>query len=274
MKAVKEYKKAIDDLDHLFMVFSNVGTFPAFALKEWTIDNVNGYAAGTMRYRPDEKIKDELIGDAPDKETLKRRLAYIDFELIHNLPEPDTYFHIYDEAFYNIDNKELVEALTKVNGENWAFSIVQQLNNAAVWANIRIKATWQMLENLKEYAGYEQTTIHQPETPPEPQQVLKDFVTDEAKQMFSKALDKRLVSVDGEKYRWEDTASLYGYFVDMTSNYLNIRNSNDRIPWKKYEAIITNHTCLLATAKQAVNDYKNKELNPPEGDDKVNDICR
>lgn len=31
---------------------------------------------------------------------------------------------------------------------------------------------------------------------------------------------------------------------------------------------------MLATARQAVNDYKNKELPPPEGDDKVNDICR
>ena len=31
---------------------------------------------------------------------------------------------------------------------------------------------------------------------------------------------------------------------------------------------------LIATAKQAINDYKNKELSPPEGDDKVNDICK
>ena len=62
--------------------------------------------------------------------------------------------------------------------------------------------------------------------------------------------------------------------MDRTSDFLNIRPSNNRLPWKKYEGIITNHKELLATARQAVNDYKNKELPPPEGDDKVNDICR
>lgn len=109
---------------------------------------------------------------------------------------------------------------------------------------------------------------------PEPQQISKVFATDEARRLFERAIAKRLVCLDGEKYRWNDTASLYGYFVDKTSNYLNIRPSNDRIPWKEYEDIITNHTKLLATAKQAVNDYKNKELPPPEGDDKVDDICK
>ena len=98
------------------------------------------------------------------------------------------------------------------------------------------------------------------------------LATDEAKKLFESAINKGLISVDGDKYKWNDTASLYGYFVDKTSDFLNIRPSNNRIPWKKYEAIITNHSVLVATAKQAVNDYKNKELSPPEGDDKVNDI--
>lgn len=109
---------------------------------------------------------------------------------------------------------------------------------------------------------------------PEPQQIPKELRTDEAKEMFKRAIDKGFVVVDGDRYKWNDTASLYGYFVDKTSDYLNLRSSNNRIPWKKYEAIITNHSTLLATAKQAVNDYRNKELPPPEGDDKVNDICK
>lgn len=102
----------------------------------------------------------------------------------------------------------------------------------------------------------------------------KVFLSGSAKRLFSNAISKGLIDSDGDKYKWNDTASLYGYFVDKTSDFLGIRPGNDRLPWKKYETIITNHSTLLATAKQAVNDYKNKGLPPPEGDDKVNDICK
>lgn len=108
----------------------------------------------------------------------------------------------------------------------------------------------------------------------EPQQIPQEFVTDKAIELFGRALEKGLIINDGDKYKWNDTASLYGYFVDKTSDFLNLRHSNNRLPWKKYEGIITNHSELLATARQAINDYKNKELPPPEGDDKVDDICR
>lgn len=106
------------------------------------------------------------------------------------------------------------------------------------------------------------------------QLIAQELLTDEAKELFKRALNKGLVIVNGDKYKWIDTASLYGYFVDKTSDSLNIRYSNNRVPWKKYEAIISNHSELLATARQAVNDYTNKELPPPEGDDKVDDICK
>lgn len=113
------------------------------------------------------------------------------------------------------------------------------------------------------------------QTAPEPQQTKPEVLNnDKAKELFKRAIIKGLISTDGDRYKWNDTASLYGYFVDKTSDFLNIRPSNNRVPWIKYKEIISNHSKLLATAKQAVNDYKNKELNPPEGDDKVNDICR
>lgn len=128
----------------------------------------------------------------------------------------------------------------------------------------RLKKERERLYNsLKQKAGL----LHQ-------NQQDKVFLNDSAKRLFSNAISKGLIDSDGDKYKWNDTASLYGYFVDKTSDFLGIRPSNDRLPWKKYETIITNHSKLLATAKQAVNDYKNKGLPPPEGDDKVNDICR
>ena len=110
---------------------------------------------------------------------------------------------------------------------------------------------------------------------PQPQQTKPEVLNnDKAKELFKRAISKGLISTDGDKYKWNDTASLYGYFVDKTSDFLNIRPSNNRVPWIKYKEIISNHSELLATAKQAVNDYKNKELNPPEGDDIVDDLCR
>ena len=128
----------------------------------------------------------------------------------------------------------------------------------------RLKEERERLYNsLKQKAGL----LHQ-------NQQDKVFLNGSAKRLFSNAISKGLIDSDGDKYKWNDTASLYGYFVDKTSDFLGIRPSNDRLPWKKYETIITNHSTLLATAKQAVNDYKNKGLPPPEGDDKVNDICR
>lgn len=128
----------------------------------------------------------------------------------------------------------------------------------------RLKEERERLYNsLKQKAGL----LHQ-------NQQDKVFLNGSAKRLFSNAISEGLIDSDGDKYKWNDTASLYGYFVDKTSDFLGIRPSNDRLPWKKYETIITNHSTLLATAKQAVNDYKNKGLPPPEGDDKVNDICR
>ena len=106
------------------------------------------------------------------------------------------------------------------------------------------------------------------------QLTAQELLTDEAKELFERAVNKGLISADGDKYKWIDTASLYGYFVDKTSDFLNIRYSNNRVPWKKYKAMISNHSVLLVTARQAVNDYTNKELPPPEGDDKVDDICK
>lgn len=75
-------------------------------------------------------------------------------------------------------------------------------------------------------------------------------------------------------YKWNNTASLYGYFVEQVSDKCNLKSSSGRIQWKKFEAYIINHNFLLKTAAQAVNDYRNKGLNPPVGDDVVDKIIK
>lgn len=86
--------------------------------------------------------------------------------------------------------------------------------------------------------------------------------TDEAKFLFQKI---EYCVPDGDLYRWTGTASLFGYFVDLASNKLNVRPSNDRIPWKIFKIAFQRSDSDIATAKQAVNDYKKKGLSEPEG---------
>ncbi len=156
--------------------------------------------------------------------------------------------------------------LKMVEGSSQEGAVLCAISDIYIWNKERKQALVKLRDNYIQQ--------HPQDIAPEPQQALQDFATDEAKCVLSKALDKGLISVDRNRYKWGKTASLYGYFVDKTSYYLNIRHSNNRLPWQKYEAIITNHNELLATAKQAVNEYKNKGLNPPEGDDIVNDILK
>ncbi len=70
---------------------------------------------------------------------------------------------------------------------------------------------------------------------------------------------------DNELYIWTGTSSLFGYFVDKASDKLGVRPSNDRIPWKIFQQAFQCSDTDIATAKQAVNDYKNKGISEPEG---------
>jgi hypothetical protein len=98
--------------------------------------------------------------------------------------------------------------------------------------------------------------------------------TEKAKKAFAKAIEKGLMEHDGNGYKWIATNSLYGYFVDKLSDKIELKTSNNRIQWKLFKGIVTNHDSIVDTAKQAVNDYKNKGLNPPEGDYIVDEILK
>ncbi|MDM8253881.1 hypothetical protein [Phocaeicola barnesiae] len=92
--------------------------------------------------------------------------------------------------------------------------------------------------------------------------------TDEAKKLFSCI---QWCKKDGNLYKWTGSLALFGYFVDKTSDYLGIRPSNNRIPWKKYR--IAFQMKDTDTAEQAVNDYKNKQKNEPEGFLEIKRLC-
>lgn len=97
---------------------------------------------------------------------------------------------------------------------------------------------------------------------------------DKPKALLVEAEKLGLIKADGSSYVWMKTAALYGYFIDKVSYHLDIRPSNNRIPWQKFVGIIKNHDTLVTSAKQAVNDYKNKGISPPEGDDIVDSLIK
>lgn len=97
----------------------------------------------------------------------------------------------------------------------------------------------------------------------------EELDTDEAKKLFSCI---QWCKKDGNLYKWTGSLALFGYFVDKTSDYLGIRPSNNRIPWKKYRKAFQMKD--TDTAEQAVNDYKNKQKNEPEGFLEIKRLCR
>ena len=104
-----------------------------------------------------------------------------------------------------------------------------------------------------------------------PQTIPQELNTDRARAIFAKAVDAGLMSKD---YEWLASKSLYGYFVDMVSKELDITTGAGRIRWVLFKKTIVNHDTIVSTAKQAISDYKNNDLLPPNGDDIVNKIIK
>ena len=99
----------------------------------------------------------------------------------------------------------------------------------------------------------------------------KELNTDEAKSLLQKI---KYCVPEGDLYRWTGTASLFGYFVDIVSDTLNVRPSNGHIPWKIFKIAFQRSDSDIATAKQAINDYRNKGLSEPEGFLGIKKVCK
>lgn len=101
----------------------------------------------------------------------------------------------------------------------------------------------------------------------------KELNTPEFKKLLSKLVEKGFCSKDGNQYKWIGTAGLFGYFVDTSSKYFDLRPSNDRIPWRLFTLLFQMKN-QESTAKQCVNDYSNKDLNPPDGYKDIDRLMR
>lgn len=104
--------------------------------------------------------------------------------------------------------------------------------------------------------------------------IPESLKTEEVENLFNKIIDLNYCIKDGDLYKWIGTSALFGYFVDRVSGELEIRPSNDRLPWKMFKAIFQCDEKMVKTAKQIVNDYKNKGLSKPNGYKEIDKLCR
>jgi hypothetical protein len=102
---------------------------------------------------------------------------------------------------------------------------------------------------------------------PEPNQIEipKELQTDEAKDIFGKAIKAGLmIRTETGCYHWEKSTALLAYMCDVVSEKLNLRASNGNIRWALFKPLfgIDKKNNSL---RDAVNEYKNKTGQNPDG---------
>lgn len=154
-----------------------------------------------------------------------------------------------------------------------ALKAMQSPIHIGMYAEHKLKNMFDIqLHNILQYYPKDCLLQQKPATKANsPQTIPQELNTDRARAIFAKAVDAGLMSKD---YEWLASKSLYGYFVDMVSKELDITTGAGRIRWVLFKKTIVNHDTIVSTAKQAISDYKNKNLPPPNGDDIVDKIIK
>lgn len=129
--------------------------------------------------------------------------------------------------------------------------------------NIHIPAMYNYAVELLNRKAAGQSKNHPKKLPPE-------LSTPEAFAIFSAVEEAGYCATDGDGYRWESTTALLAYFIDEVSRSLDMRPSNDRIPWSKFAPVFnlsgfTVRTCRNEVSKYTTTDTKGAQKDKPEG---------
>ncbi len=129
--------------------------------------------------------------------------------------------------------------------------------------NIHIPAMYSYAVELLKDKTAEHSKNHPKKLPPE-------LSTPDASTIFSAVEDAGYCSTKGEGYKWESTTALLAYFIDEVSRLLELRPSNDRIPWSKFAPVFnlsesTVRTCRNEVSKYTTTDTKEAQKDKPEG---------
>ncbi|MDE6263768.1 MAG: hypothetical protein K2M11_01355 [Paramuribaculum sp.] len=100
------------------------------------------------------------------------------------------------------------------------------------------------------------------------------FDTPEAMILFDGLCENGLAQKVGNAYAWLGTNALFGYFVLRSSDKLNIRHDNGRLPWGIYQQGFSMTTEQISTAKNFVSNFKSRKVNEPQGYDVILRLCK
>lgn len=98
--------------------------------------------------------------------------------------------------------------------------------------------------------------------------------TPEAMILFDGLCENGLAQKVGNAYAWLGTNALFGYFVLRSSDKLNIRYDNGRLPWGIYQQGFSMTTEQISTAKNFVSNFKSRKVNEPQGYDVILQLCK
>lgn len=75
-------------------------------------------------------------------------------------------------------------------------------------------------------------------------------------------------------YFWDKEMGLFGYFVDKVSEYLDLRDSADRINWEPFKKAFFNFDKLEKEARNAISRYKTPRGKYPDNGDLVKEAIK
>lgn len=98
-----------------------------------------------------------------------------------------------------------------------------------------------------------------------------EWTEEEAVEWLDMAVEEHLLERVGKLYKWLGSATLYGVFVDATSDVLDLKLGKTRLDWQLFAKIIINGSQLTRAAMVSNSKWKNdeKELDNIIGYDKI-----
>ena len=75
-------------------------------------------------------------------------------------------------------------------------------------------------------------------------------------------------------YHWDKEMGLFGYFVDQVSDFLDLRDSADRIKWEPFKKAFLNFDKLEKEARNAISRYKTPHGKYPDNGDLVRNAIK
>ena len=108
-----------------------------------------------------------------------------------------------------------------------------------------------------------------------PQQLPDGLNTNEAKQIFQRAIAVRIIEGTEQGYKWKGTKQLLAYFAEQMSNKFNLsgkldKEGNTTVSWKPFEDLFG-----VANLRSAKNDWMKVNTKfTPNGYGQIDDILK